>query len=69
MFNNSKLNHINIKCSLDDSQKEIIQLPLLVDIQKEMSIVQGYATPHQIAAGNLFIFLMEGQATVTSPQF
>lgn len=54
--------------SLDDGQQKIVELALLVDVQKQVRIVQRNAAPHQIAARNLFVLLVERHATLASDQ-
>lgn len=50
---------------LDYSQQKIVQLFLLVHAVVQLCVVQCNATPHQVAAGDLFVLFVEG---FTSPQ-
>lgn len=49
---------------LYDTQQEVVQLPLLVDVQKQVRIVQRNAAPHQVAARNLLVLLVKRPAAL-----
>lgn len=53
---------------LDHSQQKVVQLSLFVYVQEQVSVVEGYAAPNQVAVGDLLVFLVEC-ALVYAPQY